>query len=102
MGVLVRDLAVGGPARMAEAGRRVGAVQARLCLELIHVPDRADVIEPAVLEQGEAGRVVPAGFEPLEAVEERLLGGPNAYVSDDPAHASSLPTETGPRSFNPG
>jgi hypothetical protein len=54
---------------------------------VVEVADRADVVKPFVLDDGEAGGVIPAIFEPLEAVNEKILGGPRADVSDDSAHS---------------
>jgi propanediol dehydratase small subunit len=69
MGVLVGDLAVRRPARVADAGRRRRAVEFRRFLELVEVPDRSDVVETLVLDQAEPGRVVAAVLESLEALE---------------------------------
>src|SRR5207248_9062176 len=84
--VRLRDAAVGGPARVSEAGRRAGAVRAGGLLQEGEVPDGADIVEALVLTERDPGRVVAAVLEPLEAVEEKRLAGPRPDVSDDSAH----------------
>jgi hypothetical protein len=70
MRVFVGDLAVRRPARVPNARRRVGSVEARFGLELVEVADRAHVVETLLLEQREAGGVITAVLEPLEAVKK--------------------------------
>ena len=84
--VLLRDAAVRGPARVAEAGGGDGAVPARRLLQEAEVADRADVVEARVLAKHDPGRVVAAVLEALEAVQEERLAGPRPHVSDDSAH----------------
>ena len=62
------------------------AVRPRRVLQVLEVADRADVVEPVVLEERDAGRVVAAVLEPLEALEQERLALPAADVSDDSAH----------------
>jgi len=88
--VLVGDLPVSRPASVADSRGRIGAVEPGLGLQLIEVTDGPNVLQPAVLEQRETRRVVPAVFEPLQPLKEESLRGPRAHVSDDPAHVSSL------------
>jgi hypothetical protein len=90
VGVLVRDLAVRRPARVADSRRGIGAVEPSLGLQLVEVPNGADVLEPSVLEQPQAGRVVASVLKPLQPLKKEILRRPSAHVSDDPAHASSL------------
>ena len=85
--VVLADTAVGRPARVADPRRRVRAVRRNRLLQLGQVADRADVLEPGVLEQGDSGRVVAAELEPLQAGDQDVLGGTASDVSDDPAHA---------------
>ena len=59
-------------------------------LQLVEVPDRADVVEAVSFEQRQPGRVVAAVLEALEAAEEEALRGARADVSDDPAHPNLL------------
>ena len=84
--VLLGDAAVGGPARVAEAGPRGRAVVAGHLLQGLEVADRPNVLQPFVLEECEPGRVVAAVFEPLETAEEEMLRLPPPDISDDPAH----------------
>ena len=51
-----RDAAVRRPARVTEAGGRGRAPVACLALQVLQVPDRAPVHEPAVLEQRDSRR----------------------------------------------
>ena len=84
--VLLGDAAVRRPARVADAGRRDGSEPLGRDLQVLEVADGADVREPVVLEQRDAGRVVAAVLEPLEPAQEERLRGARADVSDDPAH----------------
>ena len=52
VGVLVGDLAVRGPARVADPRGRVRAVGPGRLLQLVEVADRPDVVEPVVSEAG--------------------------------------------------
>ena len=88
--VLERDLAVRGPARVADPCRGSRAVEAGRGLQLVEVADGADVVEPLVLEQRDAGRVIAAVLETLEPVKEERVRLPGAHVSDDPAHLEPL------------
>jgi len=88
--VLLGDAAVCGPAGVAETGRRLRAVRARLLLQVLEVPDGAGVLDPVLLDQGDAGRVVAPVLEPLEALKEERLTGPLPDISDDPAHWALL------------
>ena len=86
MGVLLRDPAVGGPARVSEPGRGQRAVVLHDLLQVLEIADRAHVVEPLVLEHREAGRVIAAVFEALQAVDQERLRPARPDVSDDPAH----------------
>ena len=86
MGVLLGDAAVGRPARVAEAGRRDGAVRAGRLLQEREVPDGADVLEAVLLEERDPGRVIAPVLEALQSLQEQRLRGPAADISDDPAH----------------
>src|SRR5262249_22788704 len=88
MRVLLRDPAVCRPARVAEPGRRVGAVGAGRFLQRLEVADGADVIEAVILEHGEARGVVAAVLEALEPAQKKAFRLPAADVSDDPAHST--------------
>src|SRR5207244_7945169 len=84
--VLLRNPAVCGPARVAEARGRDGAVPARRLLQEAEVADRTDVVEARVLAEHDPRGVVAAVLEALEAVQQERLAGPRPHVSDDSAH----------------
>src|SRR5207237_5545540 len=84
--ILLRDRAVGRPARVPEAGRRDGAVRAGGGDQVLQVADRAHVVEGIVLTQREAGRVVAAIRQPLKPAQEEILARSSSDVSDDAAH----------------
>ena len=90
MGVLRTDAAVRRPARVPDAGRRLGRVERRRLLELAEVAHGADLGELPVLGEREARGVIAAVLEALEAVQENRLAFPASDVSDDPAHVSRL------------
>ena len=95
MRVLLGDAAVGRPARVTEAGRGGRGAVAGGELQVLEVADGPCVREPVLLEEGDAGRVIAAVLEALEAVEEQVLALTRSYVSDDPAHWRS--SFVGPR-----
>ena len=80
------DRAVRRPARVAEAGRRGGAVRPGASLQVPERADRAHVVETVSLEQRDAGGVVAAVLQALEALEEQRLALTRPDVSDDSAH----------------
>ena len=87
MRVRLGDPAVRRPARVAESRRRGRAVRAGAFLQVSERPDGADVVEPVRLEERDAGRVVAAVLQALEAVEQERLALTRSDVSDDPAHS---------------
>jgi hypothetical protein len=56
-------------------------------LQLAERSDRADVVEPAALEERDAGRVVAPVLQALEPLEKERLALTRPDVSDDPADA---------------
>ena len=56
------------------------------CLQVSERADRADVLEAALLEERDPGRVVAAVLEALEPLDEQRLALPRTDVSDYPAH----------------
>ena len=95
VGVLLGDAAVGRPAGVGDAGRgrRGGhgdsaAVRALLDggAQVGEVADRADAVDPAVLDHRDAGRVIATVLELLEAGDQEVAAGASAHVSDDSAH----------------
>ena len=102
VGVPLGDGAVRRPARVAEAVAGVRAVARRGVLQELEVADGADVVEPALLPQREAGRVVTAIFEALEPLHEERPAVTFADVSDDPAHTkTSLENAESPALWRP-
>src|SRR5207249_5232523 len=83
-----------------------GSVRACRLDEVLERPDGPDVVEAVSLEQGEAGRVVPAIFESLQSPQKQWLGRPAADVSDDPTHPAALlalaPVESALETPKPG
>jgi hypothetical protein len=69
-----------------DAGRRQRAVRAGGFLEVREIPDRANVLEPVVLEKRDARRVVAAELEALETRDQQVFGGATTDVPDDSAH----------------
>ena len=110
VGVGLAHAAVGGPAGVADAGRRRGRrVAAARAGESRHavgardggaqareVADRAHAVEAAVALEGDARGVVAAVLQGGQAVEQQRLGGAMADVSDDSAHGGGV------RSFSGG
>ena len=60
----------------------------------LHPPHPARHIDAAV-DQGDAGRVVPAVLEPLETGQQQLLALPVAHISDDSTHMAWLRSDLG-------
>ncbi len=89
--VLLGDAAVRRPACVAEPGRRLRAVRARLLLQDLEVADGARVLEPVLLEQDDPGGVIASVLEPFEPLDEQRLRRPVADVPDDPAHTEPPP-----------
>src|SRR5262249_22219567 len=94
--VLLVDGAVCGPPCVTEPVVRAGVVGAGRFLQVLQVPDCTDVVQPAVLTQCDAGRVVAAVLEALEPAQQQVLRWPASDVSDDPAHPSPLPKQQSP------
>ena len=93
VGVLLGNAPVGGPAGMGDAGvgrgQGTGPVVGALLdggAQVGEVADRVHALDLAVLEQGEAGRVVAPVFELFQSREQELLAGAAAHISDDSAH----------------
>jgi hypothetical protein len=88
MGVPFGDAAVGRPAGVTQACRRLrAAVRRRGALQVPEVADRADIVQAVRLEQRDPGRIVAPVFEALQAVQKQRLNLLWSDISDDPAHA---------------
>jgi hypothetical protein len=83
--------AMRGPTRVRDAGH---AVQAGLLLqrvEVLHLALGAQPLDPVGREHGDAGGVVPAVFQCLQALDEVPDDGPLGADADDSAHGWLLP-----------
>src|SRR5207253_2591968 len=98
VGVRVRlgHASVGRPARVTDAGRggRLGGRNAALAdllgdrvLQKLEVADRTYRLDLAVFDQRQAGGVVAAVLQALEACEQKLPTRTLAHISNDSAHA---------------
>src|SRR3954469_6893631 len=116
MRVALVDAAVRGPAGVADAGRgraggdrhgaiRLGGNGARgdRCAQALEVADGPDRVDRVVRDHRDPGRVVAAVLEPGQAVQEQVLDGALADISDDAAHGRllSLLNDSEPRSAAP-
>ena len=116
VGVRVRvalgRLAVGGPARVADArgrdldaGRERGAAAVRLGVHGLaqpaEVPDRADRLDLAVGQQGHPGGVIAPVLQTLQPVHQQLAARAFAHITHDSAHSDqrSLWSDHGKSSF---
>jgi hypothetical protein len=90
MGVLLGHTAMRRPAGVAETGRGLRPVPRGCGLQLREVADRADVVELVGFPEDDAGRVIAAVLEALEAVQEERLARPGPDVSDDSTHLELL------------
>src|SRR5258708_14691298 len=86
MGVVPVRLAVGGPARMADADHALERVLAQLGFEIAQLALRAAARQPALLQGGDAGGVVAAIFEALERIDQLLRHRLASENADDTAH----------------
>ena len=86
MGVALRRLAVGRPARVADADRARQRLRAEPRLEVDQLALGAAAIDVAVDQGGDARRVVAAIFQPLQRLDQQGRDGGLADDSDDAAH----------------
>src|SRR5205823_2824827 len=97
--VLLVDRAVRRPAGVTETVPRDRTVRTGRLDEVLEIPDGADVVETAVLAEGDARRVVAAVLEPAQSAEQERLRLPCADISDDPAHPDRLSFPAEARKF---
>ncbi len=90
VGVLLAGPAMRRPARVSETDARLRGVPADRLEQLVEVADSTHDVEPAGLDEGDAGGVVAAVLQASEAVEDDGLAGTTADVAYDAAHACSL------------
>ncbi len=96
MGVDLVGLAVGRPAGVADAGsaplqRRIVTAAARGCLQLA---GRAAARQHAILQRGDAGRVVAPIFQPLQRLDDLPRDRARAQDPNDAAHGRSHPSQS--------
>ena len=78
--------AMGRPARVADADRAVERLALQPALEIDQLAFGAAAAELAVLDGGDAGRVIAAIFEPLQRIDDQRRDRRVADNSNDSAH----------------
>ena len=86
MGVALGRLAVGRPARVADADRAGQRLAAETRLEVHELAFGAPALDVAVDQGGDAGQVVAAIFQALQRLDQQGGDGCLADDSDDAAH----------------
>ena len=93
--VLLGDPAVGGPARVGDSGRgrrggdhnpALAVVLGNRGAQVREVADRADAVDPPVIDHRDASRVIAAVLELLQPGDQEVTAWASAHVSDDAAH----------------
>ena len=87
MGIAFGGDAVGGPARVGDAGDRPGA--GRGGFEFGDTADRAHALDAGSADDGQAGRVVAPVFEPFQAFNENGYDVLAGRCRNDAAHELS-------------
>ena len=109
VGVLLGDASVGGPAGVRQADRRQrrrnrdraavavgpGAIEPDGGAEVGQVAHGPHGIDPPVLEQRDAGRVIASVLELLEPGHQQVPARALAHISDDSAHGRRIRVEPG-------
>ena len=90
VGVGVVRLAVGGPARVADADRRLGLLRVELVPQVLDAAGRLGDLQPAAVHDGEARRVVAPVLKPVQPLDKHGGRVPPADVPHDPTHRSSV------------
>ena len=92
MGVALRGLAVGGPARVSDAETSADRVVAQRAFEIRELPQGAADFDRAVVEDGDARRVVAPVLQSTKAVDQDVHGALVASdVADDSTHGAVSP-----------
>ncbi len=86
VGVALGRAAVGGPARVADAGTTLERLAQETALEVSELALSAPAREVAVLDGRDPSRIVAAIFETAQRVDEVGRDRLRAKYSDDPAH----------------
>ena len=87
MGIRLVRHTVSGPAGVRDADIAWKRFAGELGLEIEELAFGAAAIELAVVDGGDAGRIIAAIFEPLQGVDETLRYGLVTDDADDAAHA---------------
>jgi hypothetical protein len=93
--VLLGHAAVRRPARVADARRGARGDAASLELEVLELADRLDRVQALTPDQADPGRVIPAVLQPLQTVQEPVLGSAPTHISDYSAHSRPRPRVRG-------
>ena len=92
VGVELGDAAVRGPARVADADGAAEILRARLGLHFGYAPDAAHALQAAV-QDGDAGGVVAAIFQALEAIDQERNDVAVGERADNATHQRRSATE---------
>ena len=90
MGVALGRAAVRRPARVADAGAPLQRLVGEPQLQVLELALGAAAVEMAVLDGGDAGRIVAAILEPPQRVDEIARDRLRSENADDAAHAAFL------------
>ncbi len=86
MGVALGRRAVGGPARVADAGEARERFLLQKLDELDELAGAAAALDVAVDKRGDARRVIAAIFEPLQRLDDQRRNLARSRNTDDAAH----------------
>ncbi len=86
MRVALGRLAVGGPARVPDAGMAGQRLGAQSCLEVFQFAFGAATFEMVAFQRGDTGGIVAAIFEPLERIHDLIGDRSTPQNADNPAH----------------
>ena len=89
VGILAGRPPVGGPPGVGHAHRALGAYLMQHRFETIEVPHRMEQLKPALVDDRDARRVIPAVLQPSQASEQDVPAWSTANIPDDPAHGPS-------------
>src|SRR3989442_1221083 len=90
VGVLLGGTAVGGPARVADAGRADQRPRVEDALEHLDPAGGAPHVKSALVEHRDARGVVASILEPLQPLDDDADRALVTDVADDPTHDASL------------
>ena len=96
MGVALGRLAVGRPARVADADRTAERMGGELGLEVLELALRAQAGQAPVLERRDPRGVIAAIFQPLQGGNDLGRDRPLSENADDAAHEETPKTRFGP------